>query len=143
MSNPDRITRKTVPLQIPALPPLASIVASTRKDLLPVAAANDQAMEEWRKRLQLALETAIATVLIGVSTGTGTAGEQGPQGEAGPRGATGSTGPQGPAGADGISGLFAIDEGHAGAVYAGITPIEEGDASSVYTGIEGIDEGGA
>lgn len=143
MSNPDRITRKTVPIQIPTLPPLASIVASTRKDLLPVAAANDQAMEEWRKRLQLAIETAIATVLIGVSTSSTGTGTQGPQGETGQTGPRGPQGIQGPPGADGISGLFAIDEGASGAVYAGITPLEEGSATSIYTGIDGIDEGGA
>lgn len=143
MSNPDRITRKTVPIQIPALPPLAAIVASTRKDLLPVASANDHAMEEWRKRLQLAIETAIATALIGVATSSTGTGTQGPQGETGPTGPRGPQGVQGPPGADGESAAFAIEEGGAGAVYAGITPIEEGDASSIYTGIEGIDEGGA
>lgn len=116
MSNPDRITRKTVPIQIPTLPPLASIVASTRKDLLPVASANDQAMEEWRKRLQLAIETAIATVLIGVSTSSTGTGTQGPQGETGP---AGPTGPQGPQGVPGVSGTYIFDGGTASSSYGG------------------------
>lgn len=139
---PDRILRKTSPVQVPLLPRLAELAASTRKDLIPIAGAYDFANEEWRKRLQLALETAIATALVGISTSTTTVvdGATGATGATGPRGATGA---QGPAGADGASAAFAIDEGHAGAEYAGITPIEEGDASSIYTGIDGIDEGGA
>lgn len=140
----DRIARKNAPVQVPLLPSLSAISsAAQRKDLVTLGAAFDAQQEEWRKKLQLALETAIAAALLSVSTtstGTGTTGPQGPQGE---RGATGATGPQGPAGADGVSTVFAIEEGGAGAVYAGITPIEEGDSLSVYTGIEGIDEGGA
>lgn len=138
---PDRILRKTSPVQVPLLPRLAELAASTRKDLIPIAGAYDFANEEWRKRLQLALETALATALVGVSTSTTVVdGAPGATGATGPRGPQGI---QGPPGADGASAAFAIDEGHAGAVYAGITPIEEGDASSVYTGIDGIDEGGA
>jgi len=138
----DRIARKNAPVQVPILPSVSAVAsAAQRKDLVTLGASLDAQNEEWRKRLQLALETAIAAALLSVSTtGTGADGAQGPQGE---RGATGATGPQGPAGADGASAAFAIEEGGAGAVYAGITPIEEGDASSVYTGIEGIDEGGA
>ncbi len=141
MSNPDRITRKTVPLQIPALPPLASIVASTRKDLLPVAAANDQAMEEWRKRLQLAIETAIATVLIGVSTSsTGTQGPKGDTGEAGPRGPQGV---QGPPGTDGSSGFsYPIDGGAAASVYGGLVPVDFGFSATSFGGVT-LDLGGA
>lgn len=140
----DRIARKNAPVQVPILPSVSAVAsAAQRKDLVVLGASLDAQNEEWRKRLQLALETAIAAALLSVSTtstGTGTTGPQGPQGE---RGATGATGPQGPAGADGVSTVFAIEEGGAGAVYAGITPIEEGDSLSVYTGIEGIDEGGA
>lgn len=138
---PDRILRKASPVQVPLLPRLAELAASTRKDLIPIAGAYDFANEEWRKRLQLALETALATALVGVSTSTTTVkGDKGDKGDPGTRGVRGEPGPPG---ADGASAAFAIDEGHAGAVYAGITPIEEGDASSVYTGIDGIDEGGA
>lgn len=140
----DRIARKNAPVQVPILPSVSAVAsAAQRKDLVTLGASLDAQNEEWRKRLQLALETAIAAALLSLSstsTGTGADGAQGPQGE---RGATGATGPQGPAGADGASAAFAIEEGGAGAVYAGITPIEEGDASSVYTGVEGIDEGGA
>jgi hypothetical protein len=140
----DRIARKSVPIQVPQFPSKAAIAsAAQRKDLVAIGAAEDFQNEEWRKKLQLALETAIASALLSLSstsTGTGADGATGPQGE---RGATGPQGPQGVAGADGVSGLFAIEEGSAWAVYAGITPLEEGDASSVYTGIEGIDEGGA
>lgn len=140
----DRIARKNAPVQVPILPSVSAVAsAAQRKDLVVLGASLDAQNEEWRKRLQLALETAIAAALLSVSTtstGAGTTGPQGPQGE---RGATGATGPQGPAGADGVSTVFAIEEGGAGAVYAGITPIEEGDSLSVYDGIEGIDEGGA
>jgi hypothetical protein len=138
---PDRILRKTSPVQVPLLPRLAELAASTRKDLIPIAGAYDFANEEWRKRLQLALETAIATALVGISTSTTTVkGDKGDKGDPGTRGLRGEPGQ---AGADGESAAFAIDEGHAGAIYAGITPIEEGNASSIYTGIDGIDEGGA
>lgn len=140
----DRIARKNAPVQVPKLPSVSAIsAAAQRKDLVTLGASLDLQNEEWRKKLQLALETAIAAALLSLSTsgaGTGADGATGPQGE---RGATGATGPQGPAGADGESALFAIDEGSAGAIYAGITPLEEGDASSVYTGVDGIDEGGA
>jgi hypothetical protein len=140
----DRIARKSVPIQVPILPSLSTVAAAAqRKDLVTLGASFDMQQEEWRKKLQLAMETAIAAALLSASstsTGTGIAGATGPQGE---RGATGAQGPQGVAGADGISSLFAIDEGLAGAVYAGITPLEEGDASSIYTGIDGIEEGGA
>lgn len=140
----DRIARKNAPVQVPKLPSVSAIsAAAQRKDLVTLGASLDLQNEEWRKKLQLALETAIAAALLSLSTsgsGTGADGATGPQGE---RGATGATGPQGPAGADGENAAFAIDEGGAGAIYAGITPLEEGDASSVYTGVDGIDEGGA
>ena len=140
----DRIARKNAPVQVPKLPSVSAIsAAAQRKDLVTLGASLDLQNEEWRKKLQLALETAIAAALLSLSTsgtGTGADGAAGPQGE---RGATGATGPQGPAGADGESAAFAIDEGSAGAIYTGITPLEEGDASSVYTGVDGIDEGGA
>ena len=140
----DRSARKNAPVQVPKLPSVSAIsAAAQRKDLVTLGASLDLQNEEWRKKLQLALETAIAAALLSLSTsgtGTGADGAAGPQGE---RGATGATGPQGPAGADGESAAFAIDEGSAGAIYAGITPLEEGDASSVYTGVDGIDEGGA
>lgn len=140
MSNIDRITRKTVPLQVPKMPSQAQIVGSTRKDLLPTASAIDHANEEWRKRLQLALETAIATALIGVSTGTGTVGEQGPQGEQGPRGPQGI---QGPPGSDGSSGFsYPIDGGAAASVYGGLVPVDFGFAATSFGGVT-LDLGGA
>ena len=142
MPNPDRILKRTVPIQVPLLPKLAQIVGSTRKDLVPIGAAWDAASEEWRRRFQLQIEEAFGTALLAISSSGGT-GTQGPQGETGPPGPRGATGATGPAGADGTSFLIAVDEGGADAVYAGITPLEEGDENSVYTGIDGIDSGGA
>lgn len=138
----DRIARKNAPVQVPILPSLSAISsAAQRKDLVTLGAAFDAQQEEWRKKLQLALETAIASALLSVSnTGTGTTGATGPQGE---RGATGETGPQGPAGADGASGFsYPIDGGTASSVYGGLVPVDFGSASSVYGGVL-LDLGGS
>lgn len=102
---PDRILRKTSPVQVPLLPRLAELAASTRKDLIPIAGAYDFANEEWRKRLQLALETAIATAVIGLAASSSTV-----VGIAGPAGAAGARGPAGVAGAPGADGEDGTDE---------------------------------
>jgi hypothetical protein len=139
----DRIARKSVPIQVPQFPSKAAIAsAAQRKDLVSIGAAEDFQNEEWRKKLQLALETAIASALlsVSVSTGTGADGATGPQGE---RGATGAQGPQGPAGADGSSGFsYPIDGGSASSVYGGLVPVDFGTASSVYGGVL-LDLGGS
>lgn len=140
----DRIARKSAPVQVPLLPSLSAISsAAQRKDLVTLGAAFDAQQEEWRKKLQLALETAIAAALLSVSTtstGTGADGATGAQGE---RGATGATGPQGPAGADGADGFsYPIDGGTASSVYGGLVPVDFGSASSVYGGVL-LDLGGS
>lgn len=140
----DRIARKSAPIQVPQLPSLSTVAAAAqRKDLVTLGASFDAQQEEWRKKLQLAVETAIAAALLSVSTtstGTGTTGPQGPQGE---RGATGAQGPQGPAGADGSSGFsYPIDGGTASSVYGGLVPVDFGVASSVYGGVL-LDLGGS
>lgn len=138
---PDRILKRSVPIQVPLLPKLAQIVGSTRKDLVPIAAAWDQSNEEWRRRLQLQIEEAFGTILLAAqSSGTGTQGPQGETGPAGPRGATGATGATGPAGADGFS--YPIDGGTASSVYGGLVPVDFGSASSVYGGVL-LDLGGS
>ena len=112
----DRIARKSVPIQVPQFPSKAAIAAAAqRKDLVAIGAAEDFQNEEWRKKLQLALETAIASALSGIST-TGTTGTQGPQGVQGERGATGDQGPQGVAG---VSGTYIFDGGTASTSYGG------------------------
>ena len=140
----DRIARKSVQVQVPKVPSHAAIAsAAQRKDLVSLGATTDFQNEEWRKQLQLAIETAIAAALLSISstsTGTGADGAQGPQGE---RGATGATGPQGPPGADGASGFsYPIDGGSASSVYGGLVPVDFGTASSVYGGVL-LDLGGS
>lgn len=140
----DRIARKNAPVQVPILPSVSAVAsAAQRKDLVTLGASLDAQNEEWRKRLQLALETAIAAALLSVSstsTGTGADGAQGPQGE---RGATGPQGPQGVPGADGASGFsYPIDGGSASSVYGGLVPVDFGTASSVYGGVL-LDLGGS
>jgi hypothetical protein len=113
----DRIARKSVPIQVPQFPSKSAIAsAAQRKDLVAIGAAEDFQNEEWRKKLQLALETAIASALLSLSTtsaGTGATGEIGAQGE---RGATGERGPQGVAGE---SGTYIFDGGTASTSYSG------------------------
>lgn len=140
----DRIARKNAPVQVPKLPSVSAISAAVqRKDLVTLGASLDLQNEEWRKKLQLALETAIAAALLSLSTsgtGTGADGATGPQGE---RGATGATGPQGPAGVDGGDGFsYPIDGGSASSVYGGLVPVDFGTASSVYGGVL-LDLGGS
>ena len=140
----DRIARKSVPIQVPILPSLSTVAAAAqRKDLVTLGASFDMQQEEWRKKLQLAMETAIAAALLSVSstsTGTGDDGATGPQGE---RGAAGAQGPQGPAGADGGDGFsYPIDGGSASSVYGGLVPVDFGTASSVYGGVL-LDLGGS
>lgn len=129
---PDRILRKTSPVQVPLLPRLAELVASTRKDLIPIAGAYDFANEEWRKRLQLALETAIATAVIGLaaSSSSTVVGIAGPAGAAGARGPTGPAGVPGADGSDGTEELF-LNGGDSMWVDALFT-IDGSDADYVY-----------
>lgn len=139
---PDRILKRSVPIQVPLLPKLAQIVGSTRKDLVPIGAAWDAASEEWRRRFQLQIEEAFGTALLAISSsgGTGTQGPQGETGPPGPRGPTGATGATGAAGADGFS--YPIDGGTASSVYGGLVPVDFGSASSVYGGVL-LDLGGS
>lgn len=142
MPNPDRILKRTVPVQVPLLPKLAQIVGSTRKDLVPIGAAWDQATEEWRRRFQLQIEEAFGTALLAISSssGTGTQGPQGETGPTGPRGPTGATGATGPAGADGFQ--YPLEGGVAASVYTGVPPMDSGTASATFGGVL-LDAGGA
>ena len=52
----DRIARKNAPVQVPKLPSVSAISAAVqRKDLVTLGASLDLQNEEWRKKLQLAL----------------------------------------------------------------------------------------
>jgi len=140
MPNPDRILKRTVPVQVPLLPKLAQIVGSTRKDLVPIGAAWDQATEEWRRRFQMQIEEAFGTALLSVSSGTGTAGAQGEKGD---KGDTGARGPQGVPGEDGADGFqYPLEGGVSSSVYTGVPPMDSGTASATFGGVL-LDAGGA
>ena len=128
----DRIARKNAPVQVPILPSVLAVAsAAQRKDLV-VLGASRRSERGVEKAASVGAETAIAAALLSVSTtstGTGTTGPQGPRKVSVAQ--LGATGPQGPAGADGVSTVFPIEEGGAGAVYAGITPNRRGDSLSV------------
>jgi len=140
---PERVVRKTVPIQVPLPPKLAQIVGSTRKDLVPIASAWDFAFEEWRKRFQLQMEQALGMVVTFTennAVGTGTAGAKGDKGD---KGDTGARGPTGAAGADGADGFqYPIDGGVAASVYASVPPMDSGTASATFGGVL-LDAGGA